>query len=75
MATYNGFKNWTQWNVALWVNNDESLYRMARRHCRRANRAEAARAMLAELHEMGITETPDGARYSVSALRAAFVGL
>lgn len=75
MATYNGYKNWTQWNVSLWVNNDESLYNMARRHCRRNNRADAARAMLAELHEMDMTETPDGARYSVSALRAAFVGL
>ena len=73
--TYNGFKNWTQWNVSLWVNNDEALYRMACAHCRRNSRAEAARAMLAELHEIGITETPDGARYSVSALRAAFVGL
>jgi hypothetical protein len=71
----NGHKNWTQWNVSLWVNNDESLYRMARRYCRQNNRAEAARAMLRDLNECGIYETPDGARYSVAALRASFVGL
>ena len=33
MATetgYNGWKNYETWNVALWVNNDESMYRFAR---------------------------------------------
>jgi hypothetical protein len=30
MAKYNGHKNWNHWNVSLWVNNDEGLYRMAR---------------------------------------------
>ena len=23
---YNGYKNYQTWNVALWLNNDESLY-------------------------------------------------
>lgn len=30
--TYNGWKNWESWNVALWIGNDETLYDMAR-HC------------------------------------------
>ena len=30
MATYNGWKNRQTWNVALWVNNEEPLYRAAR---------------------------------------------
>lgn len=75
MSEYNGHKNWNHWNVSLWIGNDEGLYRMARRHIRNSrNRAQAAKNMLAELHELGMTETPDGAPYSVSAIRAAMVG-
>lgn len=28
--TYNGFKNYNTWNVALYLNNDETLYNIAR---------------------------------------------
>ena len=28
---YNGWENYETWNVALWVNNDEGLYNIARR--------------------------------------------
>ena len=30
-TTYNGWKNWATWNVALWLGNDEGLYRLSRR--------------------------------------------
>ena len=26
-GTYNGWRNWATWNVAVWVNNQEQTYR------------------------------------------------
>lgn len=76
MAKYNGHKNWNHWNVSLWINNDEGLYRMAHKHIEgESNRDDAAYWMLNDLKYAGITETPDGAPYSVSSIRAAMVGM
>ena len=30
--TYNGFKNWETWNVALWIDNDAGLNHLAKGH-------------------------------------------
>lgn len=73
--SYNGHKNYAYWSVSLWINNDEGLYNMARGYCRRNTRREAARLMRDDLAEMGITKTPDGANYSISAIQAAMVGM
>jgi hypothetical protein len=54
----NGWKNWATWNVALWLSNDEGLYRLMRRY-----RHKGYQALASNLNEMGITETPDGASY------------
>lgn len=76
MATYNGHKNYNFWNVSLWIGNDEGLYRMALSHIAAAYTKDGAAAeMVAELKECGITKTPDGAPYSLSAVRAALRGL
>lgn len=75
MSKFNGHKNWNHWNVSLWINNDEGLYRMARYWVRRTDRTNAATRMLAELHDNAVTHTPDGAPYSVSSIRAAMVGM
>jgi hypothetical protein len=76
---YQGHTNKTHWNVALWIGNDEPLYRMAQSYIRiyrnNGGRKAAATAMLNDLHDNGITETPDGYRYSASAIRAAMVGM
>jgi hypothetical protein len=57
METYNGWKNWATWNVALWLGNDESLYKIARRFVNYKDIAQ-------ELVDCGIAATPDGASYT-----------
>ncbi len=76
--TYNGHKNYNHWNVSLWINNDEGLYRMAQTFIERyprAGRMKQAALMLERLNDEGISRTPDGAPYSVSSIRAAMVGM
>ena len=76
MATYNGHKNWNHWNVSLWINNDEGLYYMAKEYANNYRKEAAARLMFHQLTVLqNITKTPDGARYSVSSIRAAMVGM
>jgi hypothetical protein len=54
--TYNGWANWATWNVALWLGNDEGLYRLSRRFVSYKDLADA-------LEEVGTLSTPDGASY------------
>lgn len=73
---YNGWKNYNQWNVALWINNDESLYFFALgliNEC--GNKDDAADLMVYRLKEEGITHTPDGVPYNKTNIRAAMVGM
>jgi len=57
MEGYNGWKNWATWNVALWLGNDEALYKMARRFVNYKDLAQ-------ELVDCGAPATPDGASYT-----------
>ena len=69
---YNGHKNWNHWNVALWIYNDGTLYRMALGFRREFTTARyAARVMLRHLP----AKTPDGAPYSISSVSAAMLGM
>ena len=69
---YQGHNSKAAWNVALWIGNDEGLYRFALdciRHSKTKNLA--ARTMLESLPE----RTPDGFRYTFSSVRQALIDL
>lgn len=56
---YNGWKNRQTWNVSLWINNDESLYRSAVEFM---NRYKGRAPYTMFIYESGLRDerTPDG---------------
>ena len=55
--TYNGWADWTTWNCALWINNEQSIYNVA-------SECEDYMEFLWEMQAMcGFYSTPDGADY------------
>ena len=71
--TYNGHHCWNCWNVALWIGNDEGLYRFAL-DCRERFPKSLRRAAVSFQSGVG-PKTPDGARYTLSAIQSALSGL
>lgn len=70
MPKYNGHKNYNAWNVALWLSNDEGLYRMACSCIRHSNnRSEAISKLMDYLPE----KTPDGVKFTKTNVRLALV--
>ena len=52
---YNGWNDWTTWNVALWIRNDQTYYNIA-------TECKDYMDFLFEMHSMiGSFATPDGA--------------
>ena len=58
-TTYNGWKNRETWNVALWIGNDEIIYRHAKENKNLGYRKWAARWR----DEFGEHETADGVEW------------
>ena len=56
---YNGWADWTTWNCALWINNDETLYHIA-------SRCEDAFDFIIEMQEYNMLKTPDGAAWTMA---------
>ena len=55
--TYNGWTDWTTWNCALWINNEQSIYNVAAV-------CDTYSDFLWEMQAMcGFYSTPDGADY------------
>ena len=73
MANYNGYKSYNQWNCALWLNNDEGLYRRVKIYIEMYGKAGAANMMYTQ--DLAGTCTPDGVKWSKAGIRAAMVGL
>lgn len=63
---YQGHPSWNHWNVSLWVNNDEGLYREARRTSNKDRFAEWLMDVM--------PVTPDGAKVSKTTAIHAWRG-
>lgn len=59
---YNGWANRATWNVALWIGNDEPLYRAAVDFMNRYKGRQPYRHFIASMG-MGDERTPDGFKY------------
>ena len=59
--SYNGWKNYETWNVALWIGNDQGMYEFAKECGTYENFVE-------QMREVGYTETPDKVAYNDSGL-------
>jgi hypothetical protein len=78
---YNGHHCRNCWNVALWIGNEEPLYRAAleclnrpRMNGKPASKRLAAVRFLREVVGQD-ARTPDGARYTLKAVQSALAGL
>jgi hypothetical protein len=72
MAKYQGHRSWNAWNVSLWINTDEGMYRHARELVQKLG---VERAALALTRAYGGEKTPDGAVYNVTCIREALRGI
>jgi hypothetical protein len=54
--SYNGWENYETWNVALWINNDDGLYDIARRCDDYQDFVDAVEGL--------ISKTPDGVSFT-----------
>ena len=68
---YNGWKNRSTWNVALWINNDEPLYRLAVDYMEQAKRHNSKKASyIGFVASAGLwnEKTPDNIKYRSTML-------
>lgn len=62
--SYNGWKNYETWNVVLWLNNEEYLYRLVVNYGKDRTYADFARSFLVPIS----AGTPDGVAWLSDSL-------
>ncbi len=66
MKEFNGHRSWNQWNVSLWLSNDESLEYTMREY---KDKEYSKNRMINALKYMIGDKTPDGATINRMAIR------
>ena len=69
---YNGHRSWNSWNVSLWLNNDEKLYKEIQALLNRYGTEKTIQLIAFKLEGL---KTPDGAIYSKIAIKDAIKGM
>jgi len=70
---YNGWANYETWNVALWYNNDEAIYKKLSRFIRSVEPEEindetAAEIVIGIFENFGLKKTSDGVELKSKAI-------
>ena len=58
--SYNGWKNYETWNLVLWIQNDERLYKMAVDFVKKIRPSKITWHRFIVFAGLKSTETPDG---------------
>jgi hypothetical protein len=68
VTDYNGWKNRSTWNVALWINNDELLYKRAISFMEHYENQKSPYKSFLVHNEMQEDKTPDGIKFLSASL-------
>ena len=76
----NGYTDWNNYNVAVWMHNDKKLYTLMISTVQKSKSLlDAVNSVYETLNNAnrpgaGVSHTPDGALYTYSAIREAMEG-
>ena len=78
MEKFNGYSSWNNWNVALWINNDEGLYNSANKFFNKNDIENSAKAFVdflkgdIQMRDLRSVCTQDGAIIDVESIKEYF---